>query len=85
MFSRSQGQKLPVWYRLMRVRSTPKAAIPILQPMPSASEWHHPAFDLRRDTMRFDDAPTCMAVFDIMKREGYRYIIAPDGTIVNSC
>ena len=31
--------------------------------------------------MRFDDAATFMAVFDIMKREGNRcYVIADDGT-----
>lgn len=38
-----------------------------------------------QDTMRFDDAETAKAVFDIMKREGYRvFLVAPDGTTVNS-
>lgn len=38
-----------------------------------------------QDAMRFDEAATAMAVFEIMKREGYRcLLISPDGTIVNS-
>lgn len=37
-----------------------------------------------KDEMRFDEAATCMAVFEIMKRDGYRMsVIAPDGTTVN--
>jgi hypothetical protein len=38
------------------------------------------------DTFRFDEASTCMAVFEIMKREGYSLsVVSPDGTVVNIC
>lgn len=36
------------------------------------------------DKIRFDEGDLCMAVFDLMKREGYRVsVTSPDGTIVN--
>lgn len=35
------------------------------------------------DEIRFDDASTCVAVFDIMKRDGYAVvIIEPNGITV---
>lgn len=37
-----------------------------------------------QDTMRFDEAAVAMAVFEIMKREGYAVcLVSPDGTTVN--
>ena len=38
------------------------------------------------DTLRFDEASTAAAVFEIMKRDGYHcFVIAPDGAVVNRC
>ena len=38
-----------------------------------------------QDAMRFDEAATAVAVFEIMKREGYRVVlVSPDGTVVNN-
>lgn len=37
------------------------------------------------DVMRFDEASTAKAVFEIMQRDGYRcFLVSPDGTVVNS-
>jgi hypothetical protein len=39
-----------------------------------------------RDCFRFDDASTARDFFDILKRDGYSgMLIAPCGTVVNSC
>ena len=35
------------------------------------------------DVMRFDDASVCIAVFNLMKREGYSMsVLSPDGTTI---
>lgn len=38
-----------------------------------------------KDKMRFDEAALALAVFELMKKEGYYvFLRSPDGTIVNN-